>query len=285
MSKNTRVLQSGVCEITQEYKKGEHEGIDIVKKGYQLDNIVAHSDGKVVQVIKNCNINTSGKNGNTLDKNNLGNLIKIDHGNGYYTRYLHLKYGSVKVNVGDIVKKGEIIGYMGNTGYSFGGHLHFEVWNKNIRIDPTIYLEKNFPNLKNDLINYNKYKIGDIVTIDGVFVSSTSTDKLKPAITIGKITKIIENANNPYLLNDGKIGWVNDNCIVNSIIYLSNKNYNGFSIVDALKQINVNYSYEFRNQLAKNNGITDYVGSANQNIKLLKLLQNGKLKMNMSEQK
>ena len=279
MGKTARIIQSGVCEVTQEYKKGYHDGIDIVNEGYKLDNIVAHSDGKVVQVIKNCNITTNGKNGNILDKNNVGNLIKIDHGNDYYTRYLHLKYGSIQVNVGDNVKKGEIIGYMGNTGYSFGGHLHFEVWNKETRVDPTIYLDKDLPSKKKDIINSHKYKIGDIVTINGIYISSTSLDKLKPTIINGKITKIIENANNPYLLNDGRLGWVNDKCIVDRIVYLSNKDYSGYSIVDALKQININSSYEFRSQLAKNNGITNYVGNAKQNIKLLELLRDGKLKM------
>ena len=275
MSQITRVLQSGVCEITQEYEKGKHDGIDIVKQDYQLDNIIAHSDGKVVQVIKNCKINTNGKDGNTLDINNPGNLVKIDHGNGYYTRYIHLAYGSIKVNVGDKVKKGTIIGYMGNTGYSFGGHLHFEVWNSDNRINPTIYLINDLPNIT----NYNKYKIGDIVNINGIYISSTSNNKLTPAITTGTITKIIDNTRNPYLLNDGDIGWVNDNCIINNIIYLSNKNYNGNSIVDALNQINIDSSYKFRSKLAKNNNIDNYIGSAVQNIKLLELLKKGILKL------
>lgn len=69
-------------------------------------------------------------------------------------------------------------------------------------------------------INYNtpaptpthKWNIGDYVTINGVYVSSDSTEELKPAIDHGKITKIID-ARNPYLLNDGNIGWVNDDCI------------------------------------------------------------------------
>ena len=69
-------------------------------------------------------------------------------------------------------------------------------------------------------INYNtptptptrKWNIGDYVTINGVYVSSNSTEELKPAIDHGKITKIID-ARNPYLLNDGNIGWVNDECI------------------------------------------------------------------------
>ena len=62
-----------------------------------------------------------------------------------------------------------------------------------------------------------KYKIGDTVKINGVYVSSTSTARKNPYKTTGKITKIIEGARNPYLLENGNIGWVNDNCIVGKI--------------------------------------------------------------------
>lgn len=58
-----------------------------------------------------------------------------------------------------------------------------------------------------------KHKVGETVTINGVYTSSTSTKKLTPAVKSGKITKIIADARNPYLLNDGDIGWVNDDCI------------------------------------------------------------------------
>lgn len=59
-----------------------------------------------------------------------------------------------------------------------------------------------------------KHKIGDVVEINGVYVSSTSTEKLTPAITKGTITKIVEGARNPYLLDNGNIGWINDDCII-----------------------------------------------------------------------
>lgn len=58
-----------------------------------------------------------------------------------------------------------------------------------------------------------KYQVGDKVKINGVYISSISTEKLKPAVTEGKITKVV-NARNPYLLNNGNIGWVNDECII-----------------------------------------------------------------------
>lgn len=57
-------------------------------------------------------------------------------------------------------------------------------------------------------------KVGDTVTINGVYTTSMSTNKLTPAVKIGTITKIVNGANNPYLLNDGNIGWVNESCIV-----------------------------------------------------------------------
>lgn len=63
-------------------------------------------------------------------------------------------------------------------------------------------------------VSTTKHKVGETVTINGVYTSSTSTTKLTPAVKSGKITKIIADARNPYLLNDGDIGWVNDDCIV-----------------------------------------------------------------------
>lgn len=56
--------------------------------------------------------------------------------------------------------------------------------------------------------------VGETVNINGVYTTSQSTKKLTPAVKSGKITKIVSGAKNPYLLNDGNIGWVNDSCIV-----------------------------------------------------------------------
>lgn len=135
---NCRVLKNGKCEVSQKYKGARHNGIDLVGAGYTLDYVVAHSDGTVVGVVSNCNRNTS-KTGERI----YGNYIKIKHENGMFTFYAHLKYGSVAVSLNQRVTKGQVLGYMGNTGYSFGAHLHFEVRNaNNVQIDPTHYVSE-----------------------------------------------------------------------------------------------------------------------------------------------
>lgn len=68
----------------------------------------------------------------------------------------------------------------------------------------------------NESNNNTGRNVGDVVTINGVYTSSSSTRKLNPAVKSGMITRIIPGARNPYLLNNGNIGWVNDSCISSS---------------------------------------------------------------------
>lgn len=68
----------------------------------------------------------------------------------------------------------------------------------------------------NENNNNTGRNVGDTVTINGVYTSSSSTKKLSPAVKSGMITRIIPGARNPYLINNGNIGWVNDSCIVST---------------------------------------------------------------------
>ena len=134
----SRVLRTGANQITQKYKEVTHKGIDIVKYKSQLDDIIAHSAGVVVFC-------QTGHKNNILATGNAsyGNCVKIDHGNGYATLYAHLS--SVCVKYGEKVEQGQTIGRMGNTGRSYGAHLHFEVRKNNVRIDPTPYIDADLP--------------------------------------------------------------------------------------------------------------------------------------------
>ena len=71
-------------------------------------------------------------------KSGYGNLIIIDHGNGFETRYAHLQ--AFYVTAGQSVAKGTQIAAMGSTGNSTGAHLHFEIRAKGVRKNPQLYL-------------------------------------------------------------------------------------------------------------------------------------------------
>lgn len=98
--------------ITRKYYS-YHNGIDIGAKTGNGTPILSVMDGKIKAV---------GNNG----KYAYGKWIAVDHGNGLTTLYAHLSLQSV--SVGEKVKAGQIIGYMGATGLALGPHLHFTVY-------------------------------------------------------------------------------------------------------------------------------------------------------------
>jgi murein DD-endopeptidase MepM/ murein hydrolase activator NlpD len=72
-----------------------------------------------------------------------GKLVEINHGNGLVTRYAHAS--SIKVKVGDLIEKGQLIARVGSTGRSTGSHLHFEVRMAGHPLDPTLFLARQEP--------------------------------------------------------------------------------------------------------------------------------------------
>lgn len=67
-----------------------------------------------------------------------GNLVVIDHGNGYQSRYAHLQRSLVQR--GEIVKRFDVIGYMGSTGLATGVHVHYEVLRERRQVNPEKYI-------------------------------------------------------------------------------------------------------------------------------------------------
>ena len=98
-----------------------HEGLDIAARRHS--KIIAPADGIVIR---------SGRD------YGLGVLIEIDHGYGVISRYGHNSKNLAKV--GDYVKRGQIIAYVGNTGRSTGPHLHYEVLLNGIPVNPMRYI-------------------------------------------------------------------------------------------------------------------------------------------------
>lgn len=133
----SRILKNYENQVTQHFGVNGHSGMDIVGKGGKIDDVIAHEDGIVIMCQKG-RVN----NVNALGNESYGNFIKIKHGN-YFTLYAHLD--RVDVNLNDKVKKGQVIGRMGNTGKSYATHLHFEVFNKyNQRVNPINYIDGDY---------------------------------------------------------------------------------------------------------------------------------------------
>lgn len=121
-----------------------HSGLDIV--GCKTDEIVSVSNGVVLwsQMV--------------TDKSNptweWGNYVAVSGDDGNTIYYCHL--AERKVSAGQKVKAGDVIGIMGNTGYSFGKHLHFEVRPRNVKeTDAAAYL--NLPNAVTEISEKEYY--------------------------------------------------------------------------------------------------------------------------------
>lgn len=104
-------------------KAAWHEGVDFA--GKEGSDVIAVAAGVVTW---------SG------ERYGYGNLVEINHGGGYVTRYGHSK--ELLVDVGDVVDKGQTIALMGNTGRSTGAHVHFEVLRAGTPVDPKRYINR-----------------------------------------------------------------------------------------------------------------------------------------------
>lgn len=115
-----------------------HEGIDLSSGGNKNVPVYSVGDGVVVRAT-------------FAGAHSYGNLVEVDHGYGYTTRYAHLsKYDVIQ---GQKVKRGEKLGEIGNTGKSKGPHLHYEVRLKGVPKNPRNYFNDNFDESTIDFID------------------------------------------------------------------------------------------------------------------------------------
>lgn len=134
-----RVLYNSPNRISQGFSSS-HKAVDLRKSSVESENVVyAHSSGTVVDVVDGYDT-MQGSTGML----SYGNYVFIDHGNGYKTRYAHLLKNSITVTVGQHLDENTKLGVMGESGNAYGRHLHFEVHQNGVRINPVPYLTSAF---------------------------------------------------------------------------------------------------------------------------------------------
>lgn len=152
----TSLFKKGDVRITQAFKGTEHKGIDlsrgVVEQPIYLPTKAV--SGTVWKIL-------SGYSSGGVYYSNAP-IVYIKHKNGSGSRYIHSYPRNVKVKVGDNVVAGQQICCTGNSGHSFGDHLHFEWLTKwddlNTRVDPAPYV----------MNDSSSFKVGDTVVITGV---------------------------------------------------------------------------------------------------------------------
>jgi murein DD-endopeptidase MepM/ murein hydrolase activator NlpD len=123
-----------------------------VKKGWMSSAYGSRKDPFTGQQVWHQGVDFAGKAGADVvavaggvvtwsgDRYGYGEMVEINHGGGYATRYAHNKENLVKV--GDIVKKGQVVALMGSSGRSTGPHVHYEVYKNGRPVDPASYVRR-----------------------------------------------------------------------------------------------------------------------------------------------
>lgn len=104
-----------------------HTGLDLSAEGILNKPIFAVSHGQIKRIQKS--------------NQGYGNLVIVDHGNGFETYYAHMSEIDKDIQEGDLISVGTILGKVGSTGRSTGPHLHFEVNVNGVAIDPEVIIK------------------------------------------------------------------------------------------------------------------------------------------------
>lgn len=251
-----------------EFRSRFHTGIDFKSRGVQGQKIFSIEDGYVSRI----EVNNYG----------YGKVIYIDHLNGFTSVYAHLKnfspeldeyvkselYKSKRNSIKKFPKKnqlrinkGEVIGYSGNTGRSFGPHLHFEIRDTKSQdaINPLMF-------------NYS-YKDDERPIIRGLYIINENNSLVRNSPIRKKVKKINDST---YTVDDfeynGKIGIGLD---IYDIQYKNLYNQNGVYKVELFIDSTLKYSYKMdKIKFSENHYkkiMYDYLSLARKNRKVLKI--------------
>ena len=196
--------------VYQSYSS-KHQGIDISQGGIAGKPVVATKSGVVVAAKDTCNCGDPYTPCNCNGRQ--GNYVIIKHNDGGLSRYLHLQYGSVSVQVGQSVNRGAQIGLVGSSGESYGYHLHFDLatgseWNLNNRYNPI-----------NESYEYNI--INEPLSISNVRVSDVNSNSYKVSCNIaGNVARVLfptwpsaDDSGNP-IWHEGTISGNTASCVI-----------------------------------------------------------------------
>lgn len=123
-----------------------------IKKGWMSSRFGRRNDPFTGRIAWHGGVDFAGKDGSDIvavaagvvtwsgDRYGYGQMVEVSHGHGFKTRYAHCKENLVQV--GDVVKKGQIVALMGSTGRSTGPHVHFEVYKHGRPVDPSAYIHR-----------------------------------------------------------------------------------------------------------------------------------------------
>ena len=130
-------------QFTYDLASGGHDAIDLGPDGFAATDqgigIYAAADGVVLSV----HDGEYDRNTGFADPTPAANYVIVDHGNGWQTKYWHLRRDSVSVKAGDSITGGKFLGWMGSSGFSTGAHVHFALEYRNHPVetmfDPVTY--------------------------------------------------------------------------------------------------------------------------------------------------
>ncbi|BFM17306.1 M23 family metallopeptidase [Maricurvus nonylphenolicus] len=123
-----------------------------VKKGWMSSRFGRRTDPFNGHIAWHSGVDFAGKMGSDIisvaagvvtwsgERHGYGDMVEVNHGGGFSTRYAHNSKNLVKV--GDIVKKGQVVALMGSSGRSTGPHVHFEVYKHGRAVDPAAYIHR-----------------------------------------------------------------------------------------------------------------------------------------------
>ena len=251
-----------------EFRSRFHTGIDFKSRGVQGQKIFSIEDGFVSRI----EVNTYG----------YGKVIYIDHPNGYTSVYAHLRNFSPELNTyikselyksqknsikkfpkknEFIISKGSLIGYSGNTGRSFGPHLHFE-----------IRVTKNQDAINPLMFNY-KYIDQERPIIRGLYIINEENSLVKKLPMRKKISKLNDSTYISEIIEyNGKIGLGLD---IYDIQYKNLYNQNGIYKVELFIDSILSYSYQMDKIKFSENHFKkimyDYQSLIERNKKVLKI--------------